>query len=217
MELLVSHSTGEEGKSFTRMVIPESDLPKGWKTATTAESEAVLKATAYVPENTPLGVYNFRVKMQNVQGGYEEYFVARVSVEENLLGIKLLEPEQSAVVNKPVDFKLAVTSKSASKYRLAVESSLSESWFETTEINIEPNKTDEFILEANPKLSGLMPLVFYLSSDEVPSAYYELDATLHVKPTMKEKFGASLYGFPFFTVSLVPYSMINSFIAYVLP
>jgi len=68
------------------------------------------------------------------------------------------------------------------------------------------------VIAISPKNYGVKKFSFFTKSLLTEKVLSEISPRIEVKPSLKSKYGAALYGFPFFTPSLLPYYWFNSFI-----
>ena len=68
-----------------------------------------------------------------------------------------------------------------------------------------------------PRVYGYRNYSFYVNSQLNGNLVNLIPARIEALPVLKEKYATGLYGFPFFTVSLLPYYLLEGLVALVLP
>ncbi len=221
LEINISDSTGLAGDIlWSSASVPEDSLPSGWTATEPAQGGKTLIVTIFVPKEAERNIYNFKVKLSNPgERVGDEYFNARVFVEKGLItpGIARNEPEQLIVVNNPVSYTLTLNNESIARHIVLVDSTLSADWFQPLEIELKPKEVKEVELILYPRVYGAKEFKFFVKSKLNDELIASFDRTLSIKPTLKGKYSAALYGFPFYPISLFPYYLINGFLSLLIP
>jgi len=194
-----------------------SVLPANWKFSEFQDNELTLTAIIEVAKSAPPNPYNLKIAFESNSAAVPAESVnLRVLVSENLLQTSIVNLKQETSVDQVAVFTLKVDNTgSIASHRVLVNSSLSSSWFNPIVVEVSPNEIKEMDLSVKPQHYGTVPFKFTLNSLNNGSIIAVYDSELNVKPTLVGKYTAALSGFPIFSISLVPYYMINGIISIV--
>jgi hypothetical protein len=142
----------------------------------------------------------------------QESFSVYVTVKKNLLAASMEELKQDSLVGGKADFRLVLNNESIAMQKVLVSSSLPEYWFSPIELELQPHQTLDVNLSVFPQSYGVRQFSFTVSSG-LNSFNKSFPAELNVFSTIRGKFSSALFGFPFFTVSMLPQFLINAFLA----
>ncbi|MBU1120938.1 hypothetical protein KJ660_03615, partial [Candidatus Micrarchaeota archaeon] len=168
------------------------------------------------------GTKNIRIKLFNEEvPSSNEYFDAVFNVKNNLLFANIQNLKQSTVVGEPVSYTVTLFNQSIADHYVGISSTLPTYWMEKKEVLVEAGKMNSFEVKVSPRTVGgagnIKEFKFILTSKLNDSELEYFDSELTIQPTIKNKFSSTLYGFPFFSLTLLPYYLINSFISLLFP
>ena len=213
-ELIISKDAGHGKDSYWISAVPStSDLPKNFNVSSSIPGSESHIITVKVPGNALIGDYSFQVLMSNVSGRIEnESLTATFRVQNDLLNASLSNPSQLATLGKQVDFKMNLLNNSLSSEKISIFSSSPSTWFSPIQLELKRNSFQEIDLKVFPQLHGTHNVDFTVYSDTLNKSIAFFKADISVKPTLRSKYDVALQGFPFFTITLLPYYLFNSFV-----
>ena len=191
-----------------------SSLPIGWNAEQLAQpgNKNTLILQVMVPKESDAGAFMFKALLQDEAGNSQEAsFLA--FVEEGLLTAQVDSIKKTALAGEQIPFTFQLNNNSIAEHSITLYSSLPLTWFKPETIIVKPKSSKQFSTAISPKSYGEKKFSFYLKSNLNAKTLQEISPRVEVKPTLKNKYEAALYGFPFFTPSLIPYYIFNSFIS----
>ena len=213
VQIIVQRKTDLEFQ-WDEIAVGQSSLPQNWKAITSTTDKTVV-ASLTVPQNASESVQRIEFSLKtNSHPFSNQSFIGFLNVKKNLLSVSIDDLKQSAFVGEPASFKLLLNNQSIAKQSIVVKSSLPSYWFEPVEIELEPLQTTDVNLLIFPASYGKKNFSFTVSS-ELNDFEKSFPADITVFSTLKGKFASAIFGFPFFTVSLLPQLIINAFLALV--
>ncbi|MBI4043947.1 MAG: hypothetical protein HY393_04045 [Candidatus Diapherotrites archaeon] len=218
LELIISKDSfyGKASGWIQAFVVPES-LPAGWVKKDSELRGETLIVRVLPPLNAPEQVYVFDVRVLSSSPGVgDERVRVSLGVRRDLLKAVMPELKKSTSVDAPAQFPLNIINNSVSRERVFISSNIPRSWFKPLEAELESNSLRELELEVSPKVHGVKDFVFTVQPASNPSVSHVFNATVEVHPTLKNKYSTSLYAFPFYTISILPYYLVNSFLSLLL-
>lgn len=168
-----------------------------------------------VPFDASLGAKNISFRAFNSSSGLSESFNVLVNVQKDLWSVNISSLSQTAEVNSPVDYQLTFSNESIGKQEISVSSNLPSYWMKEKTFVVEPKSVLKGSIKVNPRHYGAREFNFVLKSffsDETK----KFQSKLMVESSLLSKYSAPLYGFPFFTPTLFPYYLIESFAGFFL-
>lgn len=220
IEIIISNNTGLGEEKWVQAIAPESNLPTGWASIDSAVGEETFVVRVIVPQNAAENIYNFKVIAKSSAIGInDESINARLSVEKGLVtaSVERKEPREAVYVEQPVYYKIILNNSSIAEHTVVINSTLSCQWFEPQEFTVGPKDIAEYEITVIPRIYGKKEFSFNINSVLNNSEIGSFTSKLAVLPTLKGKYSSALHGFPFFTISLLPYYIINSFISLIIP
>jgi hypothetical protein len=218
LHLTIASATGYEGMEWEKLVIPQNELPPGFEAVDSPKGGKTLTARIKVPVDAPKDVFQFRATaLARDNAVSPETVTLRLAVKEGLLLASLAQPVKETFINEPVEFELTLINSSIADHKVSIGSNLPALWLKGQEVTVKAGEEKKVKLEIIPRIDGPKDVYFRIDSLENGEALDLIKANLKVKPELKEKYGTGFYGFPFFTLSLLPYYLINSFISLLLP
>jgi hypothetical protein len=192
--------------------VDQSALPAGWKIQAKDKNDKTLVLQIYVPKDAKQDAYklNFTVVPNS---GAEEKFSTIVFVTKGLLKSSMTKLKQNVAVNERTAYGLVLNNESIAPEKIIVYSSLGKAWFLPMTYEMQPHQTVEAQVFMDPKVYGNRNFKFYVYSDTTKQLLNEFNAELDVSSNLPAKFAAHQYGMAFFTISLLPYEVLSSFLS----
>src|SRR3989344_2218626 len=217
-DLIFSDNSGY-GFEWNNVSVDKTSLPNGWSIVSTDITDTSLIVSIKVPENASPNFYNLNVLFSNdLEPAFRESINVRVVVKQNLLDVSFtrISPESLSVVGSEIPYKVVLTNSSIASYPVVVSSTLPVSWFSERTLVVKPNEVPESDLVVVPQIYGKKDFSFQAKSVNSGLVVKSFSSELNVLPTLKGKFSSAFGGFPFFTFSLLPFQMFDSFFGLVL-
>lgn len=189
-------------------------LPEGWSFAELEQqrNRNTIILQVLVPKEARNGTYQFYAVLENSEGEREEAEFL-VFVQEGLLKSSVDSVSRSTKVGEPVTFTFSIDNDSIAKHSFAINSTLPLTWFEPQDFEIGPKSSKKFTATVTPKNYGEKKFTFSIVSGLNKKTLGNIVVKVNASPTLKSKYEAAMYGFPFFTPSLLPYYWFNSLIS----
>ena len=218
-ELIFSDNSGF-GFEWDRLDIDTESLPSGWKLVGIEITDTSLIAKIKVPKNVQPNFYLLNLAFSNSkQPSIKESINVQVVVKQNLLDVSFARQseESYSVVGGQVLYKAVISNSSIAPHELKLVSTLPSNWFIEKNLTVKPNSNLEQDLIVVPQVYGKTNFSFQADSLIEGVVIKTFSSELNVRPTLKGKFASTFSGFPFFTFSLLPFQLIESFISLVIP
>lgn len=165
---------------------------------------------------TPEGVYDFPLELVgNENELINETYTLRVTIQKNLLNGSLSANQLSGGVNEPSTFTVLIVNDSSAAAKVDVIPALPQIWAQSQSVKVDPHSFVEIPLTVTPRFAGPKTFDIRLVRED-GETFSTLKGTIVANPTLKDRYGAGLYGFPFFTISLVANYLVNAFVSFVL-
>lgn len=200
----------QKGVLWADAFVDSASIPFDWKVEKSIEDESIILLVTVSP-NAVESVQNLKIIVSN--SSFSETFIANLFVKTGLLNVDIKNRNQKISIEKNAVFKVILINKSIAPETILISSNLPKYWFESEKISLKPNELKEFDLIVSPKSYGRRNFDFYVKPLSNGRAFTFSDMQLEVYPTLKSKFTEPIYGMPVFTISMIPYYLINSFIA----
>jgi len=213
LELIVSTDSGTEIE-WNAMEINKALLPKNWTVKESIFYGETVGIKLVIPGNAIEELQNINVKVFNKEKPeFFEEFSTIIFVKSNLLSVQINNLKQETIVDSPVEYRVFLLNDSIVEHKVLVSSTLPSYWFKEKEIELKPKELKEVIVTVDPKTYGIKKFNFVIVSKLNASEIKSAQAELIVNPTLESKYSNSFYGLPFFSPTLFPYYLINSFIS----
>ena len=187
-------------------------LPPGWKFELVEEDKTLI-ALITVGKDAPVSAQQLKFTASNSSEPLlSEAFYAGISVHESLLDVSPEKLSKETVLGETTVFTLILNNDSVASHRVEITTSLPSYWFSQIVEELGPNQTKTVELLVSPYAYGEKNFSINVRSLE-NSKSFSFPAKLDVKPTIAGMYYASIAGFPFFSPSLLPYYLLNSFLA----
>lgn len=213
--VIISSKSGYETPWSTAEAI---DAPAGWDAKGSVGGGKTLGVNLKIPDTAAQNAYNITVELSNPEAKLPaERFSARLYVQKGLLKASIVQQPSALLVGEPIPYHITINNDSIASHNVLLNSTLSEQWFRSEEYVLEPKQTVEKNVYVMPRVYGRISYSLSLTSLANGSGITKTDSKLDIMPTLKSKYSAALYGFPFFTATLLPYYAVNSAISYFFP
>ncbi len=192
--------------------IAVGQLPQGWKSSS-VETDKTLIALISIPANAVVSTQRIQFVLSNKsQPLFAESFFGNLSVRDNLLTVTIDNLNQQTIVGEKVRFRLIANNDSIAEHTVSIASDLPSYWLQPFSVKLNPSAATEIDLNVNAVAYGERRFNLIVSSTHNEKKFV-FPASLSVNPTLKGKYTAALYGFPFFSPSLISNYLVNAFLA----
>ena len=215
-EIIVSNDTGMgDSIRWDSLAIGEETLPDGWVAFSTNQGERRVGVTIGVPDDAPPNVYQLTLVATNTKLNISHTVYARVEVKENLMNAAISNTglNENPLVEEKVSYSISLTNNSIAPHKVVVSADLPDSWYAAKELTVPPKKTITETLDITPRSFGRKDFSFSVSSALTEREIVRFNSVLLVRPTLEGKLNQTIYGFPFFTVSMLPFYYFNTVLA----
>jgi hypothetical protein len=210
-ELIFSNNSGSLKNWET---VSAENLPEAWKAVQLEQprNKNTLILRVSIPANSETGAFMLKTALKDSSGNSREASFL-VFVQEGLLNSNVDSLKKTANSGEEITFLLSLNNDSIAEHTVSINSSLPLTWFKPETASVKQKSSKTIILKVNPKSYGEKKFTIFAKSALNGKTINEIKPTIEVKPTLKSKYEAAQYGFPFFTPSLIPYYIFNSFIS----
>jgi hypothetical protein len=189
---------------------------QGFVTRNSDEGTDSLIARVETSVLTPPGTYDFPVELVGVEGELiNENYTLRITIQNDLLNGSLSVNQLSGGVNEPSTFTVLLVNDSSAPAHVEVIPALPQIWAHARSTTIEPHSFVEVPIVVTPRFAGPKTFDIRIVQDN-GETLSTLKGTIVANPTMQDRYAAGLYGFPFFTISLVANYLVNAFVSFAL-
>ncbi|MBN2127448.1 MAG: hypothetical protein JW703_03580 [Candidatus Diapherotrites archaeon] len=215
LKLIVSdNSYREDGLLWEKADVM---LPSGWELVSSGKNDKTIEVLIKIPETTLPNIYNINLILS----------APLKSVEKESFTLKvIITNEQLILASSPALFVEGKTGES-SKYLLIVsnnsicsqeilmESSLPRTWTEAVSFIVPANSVKELNVKVVPQQTERRQFKFNFLNEN-KKILVSLNAVMNSKPSLEGKFYAFLAGFPVYSISLIPFNLINVLAGYLM-
>ncbi|MEK6821500.1 MAG: hypothetical protein AABY11_03835 [archaeon] len=218
VELIFSRVSGYGKDIFwEQAILQKTEDATGVRTENSASGTDSLIAIIHTTSATPLGEYRFRVTMKGDGDTLQDETATIIlRVENNLVKASLSTEEVNGRVNEPLTFTVFVLNNSSATIPIAIEPALPASWVRPQTRMMGPHSFETVTLEIIPRFAGPKTFDIQVTRTDKGTEVAAISATLNAEPTLKDRYSAGLYGFPFFTISLVSHYLVNAIVGMLL-
>ena len=207
------HGQPNVGGEWTKLYIDQATLPEDWNASGSQEAKKTLTAQVIIPAEAELDAFKLRAVVEDEEGRLpEQDFYFWLFIKKNLIVSSINNPDKKIPVNQPVDYELKLINNSMAGHKLKITSSLAPLWFEGEEVELKPKESKTLALTVTPRVYGYREFTFYLTSEENGTLLNLIPARIDAQPVLTEKYATGLYGFPFFSLSLLPFYLVEGFL-----
>ena len=166
---------------------------------------------------TPEGEYAFDVRMKGEAGVLEdETYNVKLRVRKGLLKGSLSAEHVQGRVNEPINFTVLLVNDSSAPVQVRVQPALPAAWSNPQLIDMKPHSFVNVPIQVTPRFAGPKTFDIEIIRMDERTSVETLRASLVANPTLKDRYSAGLYGFPFFGISLVSHYLANAFFSFLL-
>ncbi len=164
---------------------------------------------------SPVGTYDFPVELIGDDGVLvNENYTLRMAVQNDLLNGSLSANQLSGGVNEPSTFTVLIVNDSSAAADVDVVPALPQIWAQARSTRIESHSFVEVPITVTPRFAGPKTFDIRITNTNSGETVSTLKGTIVANPTMQDRYAAGLYGFPFFTISLVANYLVNAFVSF---
>ncbi|QQR92695.1 MAG: hypothetical protein IPJ89_00415 [Candidatus Iainarchaeum archaeon] len=165
----------------------------------------------------PPGTYRLPLTLRGTPGQLEdETYQLQFVVAQKLFSATLLNPRVEGNLNETLHYEVTLVNDSSATVEVRVEPSLPPTWSSGTTLMIKPHSFKSVPLSVTPRFAGPKSFDIHITNTRTGQHYDVLHANLVAHASIKDHYSAGLYGFPFFTISLVANYLSNAFFSLVL-
>ncbi|MDO8646891.1 MAG: hypothetical protein Q7R70_00555 [Candidatus Diapherotrites archaeon] len=190
-----------------------ASLPEGWTALAVLQARnkntLILHVTA--PKTAANGAFQFDSVLEDAKGSQQKAGFL-VFVQDDLITSQVDSLKKTANSGEDITFVYTLNNDSIAEHKVEIYSSLPLTWFAPKTLTLKPKSSQQLVIAISPKNYGVKKFSFFTKSLLTEKVLSEISPRIEVKPSLKSKYEAALYGFPFFTPSLLPYYWFNSFI-----
>ena len=168
--------------------------------------------TVNVPVNASLGTKNLSFNAFNSNGSSVESFNVLINVQNDLWSVNISDLSRTAKAGIPAEYSLVLSNESIGEQKIELSSSLPSYWMQKKTFDLDPKSVLRDKIEVNPKHYGKREFSFVFSS-LYSSESKKFNSRMTVESSLSSKYSSPSYGFPFFTPSLFPYFLAESFLS----
>jgi hypothetical protein len=218
VELIFSRSSGY-GKDvlWNQARISIQGSPNGIQAFDSENKSDSLITRVQTNPLTKEGMYTFDVRLIGDEGVLEdETYTVKLNVKKGLLKGSLSAENVKGRVNETLQFSVLLVNDSSAPVNVLVQPALPTAWSEAKTIAMKPHSFVTVPVDVTPRFAGPKTFDIALLRGDNRAAVDTLHATLVADPTLKDRYSAGLYGFPFFAISLVSHYLANAFFSLLL-
>jgi hypothetical protein len=187
-----------------------TSLPDNWVVMDIFRNDKSLEIHLMVPERAPLNIYSFSLTISDIdESAAAENYSFKVRVNSGLVFASTSRPSLVGTPGNETSYGLVISNNSIANQEVLIESSLPKTWFAGKEIELKHNSVEEIVVPVVPQQVGRRNFYFFVGTDE--EQYSRINSVIEVKPTIKGKYFSFIAGFPFHSVSLIPFTLVNAF------
>ncbi|MBU0636121.1 hypothetical protein KKE06_03785 [Candidatus Micrarchaeota archaeon] len=214
IELVFSNEDGKGGY-WNQVTIVEGSLPGNWIVSQPELFAESLVLSISIPKEETEKLQNMRFRLSNTQNPLTVQEISlKVVLKNDLIKTSFSSVQEFVSLGETASYQLVVLNNSIAAHTIVIRSSLPSFWFEPQTIVV-PAKQNftvpiEAVLKVSPKSYGLKSFSFLVDSGLNEKRLDAFQIELLVKPTLKGKFGAGLFGFSFFSPNLSVFYFFNA-------
>lgn len=195
---------------FDSIWLDESLLPPNWDYSVD-DYDQTFNVTLYVPfdEVERIQKLNFIVSAK----GITQRFSLILKIKKNLLETTIDKTSDEITLGESSKYKISIINNSIASHSIRIYNDLPSLWADTIDISLRPQEKKVVELIVFPSVYGNKSFHFEIYSVENRTIIDTFNINLNVKPSLKGKFFAVFSGFPFFSLSLMPYMLFDGFLA----
>ncbi len=169
-----------------------------------------------IPKDVSFGTKNLSFKAFDSTNKNEfQSFNVLIKVEEDLWSVAVPDLKNKTKVNFPAEYNLIFSNESIGEQKITLNSNLPVYWIKEQTFLVEPKSVLKDVINVVPKHYGNREFDFTFNS-VYSNETKKLHSELSIESSIESKYSSPLYGFPFFTPTLFPYFLIESFLGFFL-
>ncbi|MBI4210497.1 MAG: hypothetical protein HY544_03265 [Candidatus Diapherotrites archaeon] len=190
-----------------------SGLPSGWQLVSNEKTDASLSATIKVPDFEKHGRYSFKAALAGGAGVSEQVGVS-IEVKRNLIEVSFVKKsaDEFYLVGGKIIYTATISNSSIAPASVRLSSTLPGNWYREKSVTVGPQSTQDINLVVTPQTSGRKEFFFQGFAGQKGDIVKTFSSEVDVKPTFRGELGSPNSGFPFFTFSMLPFQLFNSFL-----
>ncbi|MEW6294744.1 MAG: hypothetical protein AB1467_00415 [Candidatus Diapherotrites archaeon] len=210
LELIFSVDS-KEGFNWNQAYVEESTLPANWSQEKSIIYGEQIGLKMKIAGDALDGTQ--RLKIILASDSKTESFDLILFIKKGLLSANIQGLDRAVKVGDTVAYNVTIGNDSIADHTVIISSDLPSYWMKEKEVTVKGKEFVKTTFTVVPKTYGERKFNFILKSKLNDSSINSFEAILRVQPTIESKFFNALYGFPFFSPTLTPYYLINSFLA----
>lgn len=218
IELILSTSTGYGNTTEWESAELGTPSPSGGiRVQSATQGDDSLITSIQTTSLTQVGTYTIPLTLSgDPEMLQDETYTIQFHVAKGLIKGSLSTENVNGRVNEPSTFSVLLVNDSSAPVSLRVIPSLPSVWSQPQTVQLKPHSFATVPVIVTPRFAGPKSFDITLVRVENGATIDTLNATLVANPTIKDRYSAGLYGFPFFTISLVANYVANAFFSFVL-
>ncbi len=166
---------------------------------------------------TPEGIYGIPLTMSGNQTLLQnETYTIKLGIKKRLVSGSLAASHITGKVNEPLIYTILLVNDSSTKVPIRVEPNLPFTWTQGKNMELKPHTFEEMKINVTPRFAGPKTFDIKIIRTDNGITVDQLEGILVANPNLADRYSAGLYGFPFFTISLVADYLTNAFFSYLL-
>ncbi|MFH1588327.1 MAG: hypothetical protein ABIA76_03260 [Candidatus Diapherotrites archaeon] len=206
---LVLIISDESFQGFSWQNVEITSLPENWSVLSIFKNDKSLEIHLSVPENARLNIYSFSLVLSSPESSETENYFFKARVNTGLIFASTPKPSLEGTSGNETNYALIVSNNSIANQPVLIGSSLPKTWFAGKEIELRHNSVEEIVLPVTPQQVGKRNFYFTVGAEQ--NHYSKINSVIEVKPTIKGKYFSFIAGFPFHSISLIPFTLADAF------
>jgi hypothetical protein len=189
-------------------------VPKNWVVSDAEFFGETVGLTVVIPKNEKTGLRHLRFKLFDASfPSQSKFFDVDLLIKDSLVSSQISPLKRDAIVGDFVVFDISLLNDSVSDHLVLVSSDLPSYWFKPRLVKVGAKSLEQLKLEVVPKVHGLKSFNFRLSSALNDSTISVFPVELIVVSSFESRYSSAFFGVPFFSLSLLPFYLVNAFVS----
>jgi hypothetical protein len=141
----------------------------------------------------------------------DETYSIHFTVSKTLFSATLENPQVEGKLNERLHYSLVLVNDSSASSTISIQPTLPVTWTAGQTLTLKPHSFQNITLDVTPRFAGPKSFDIQFTNAQTGQRYDTLHATVVANASIKDHYSAGLYGFPFFTISLVANYLANAF------
>ncbi len=214
LKLIISdNSFRQDGLLWEKATVT---LPTNWVLIYSKKEDKSLELLIKVPESIPANIYNLKLTLTAPSKSidFEDFFLKVIVSNKPLISVTSTNLFVEGKTGKESSYSLLISNNSICNQELVIQSSLPKTWFNPKTVLIPFNSVKEIVVKVTPQQTVKKEFSFKLVAGEKELG--SINAVIDSKPSLSGKFYSFIAGFPIYSISLIPFNLINSVIGFYL-